>query len=39
MSHEQLPTSGNGQVSLTGPNPEVTPKARRRLASSTKCLM
>jgi transposase len=34
MSHDQLLTSGNGQLNLTVPNPEVTPKAKRRTFSA-----
>ena len=30
MSHDQLLPSGNGKLNLTLPNPEVTPKAKRR---------
>lgn len=30
MSHDQLLTSGNGKLNLSVPNPEVTPKAKRR---------
>ena len=34
MSHDELLTSGNGQLNLTVPNPEVTPKAKRRTFSA-----
>jgi transposase len=34
MSHDQLVTSGNGKMNLTVPNPEVTPKAKRRTFSA-----
>ena len=30
MSHDQLHTAGNGQLTYTVPDPEVTPKAKRR---------
>jgi transposase len=34
MSQDQLPVSGNGNLSLSVPNPEVTPKAKRRTFSA-----
>ena len=34
MSHDELLTSGNGKLNLTVPNPEVTPKAKRRTFSA-----
>ena len=34
MSHEPLLTSGNGKLNLSVPNPEVTPKAKRRTFSA-----
>lgn len=34
MSHDQLLASGNGKLNLTVPNPEVTPKAKRRTFSA-----
>lgn len=34
MSHDQLLTSGNGKLNLSVPNPEVTPKAKRRTFSA-----
>lgn len=34
MSQEQLPDSGNGKLSLSVPDPEVRPKARRRSFSA-----
>jgi transposase len=34
MSHDQLLTSGNGKLNQTVPNPEVTPKAKRRTFSA-----
>jgi transposase len=34
MSYDQLLTSGNGQLTPTVPNPEVTPKAKRRTFSA-----
>jgi transposase len=34
MSHEELLTAGNGKLNLTVPNPEVTPKAKRRTFSA-----
>jgi transposase len=34
MSHDQLLTSGNGKLNPSGPNPEVTPKAKRRTFSA-----
>jgi hypothetical protein len=34
MSHNHLLTSGNGKLNLTMPNPEVTPRAKRRTFSA-----
>lgn len=34
MSHDQLLTSGNGKLNQSVPNPEVTPKAKRRTFSA-----
>ena len=34
MSHDQLLASGNGKLSPSLPNPEVTPKAKRRTFSA-----
>lgn len=34
MSHDQLLTSGNGKLTLNMPDPEVTPKAKRRTFSA-----
>ena len=34
MSHDQLLTAGNGKLNLSVPNPEVTPKAKRRTFSA-----
>jgi transposase len=34
MSQDQLPVSGNGNLSRIVPNPEVTPKAKRRTFSA-----
>ena len=34
MSHDQLLPSGNGKLTLSVPNPEVTPKAKRRTFSA-----
>jgi transposase len=34
MSHDQLLTAGNGKLNLSVPDPEVTPKAKRRTFSA-----